>query len=100
MKQGVRIWSDRLYAAAQMPKELEDGVLLMRGKDEKDWSPGAKFRALRDCTAYVVVKASTQEGRIVVDAATFNTLAEAGWSRINGNFEPTIITGWNWVVLK
>jgi uncharacterized protein (TIGR03067 family) len=99
MKKGVRVWSDRAYLVDSVAKELEDGILLMRNKDDKDWLPGQRFRALRDCSAYAVLQAKRKGAEELVDAATLRALADDGWIRTDLAFEPSF-HDWEWVVLK
>jgi TolB-like protein len=98
---GLRIWPDKEYAWAALPKEIEGGSAVWRDTGYEGWVKTGTVTALNDCTMYALVRWKYLD-KVEIDEVTFNQFAKDGWEEVDGNVKCTFPGGedWRWKALR
>ena len=96
-KVGTQLWSDRGYVLAELPPEIVGGSLLLRDSEQKskEWLKAGTITALKDCTAYALIRWKYL-GKEEVGEITFTKLLSEGWDEVDGNLNTSFPGGEDW----
>ncbi|HSG70326.1 MAG TPA: FlgO family outer membrane protein [Planctomycetaceae bacterium] len=102
VRRGVKIWWDKPYAIAALPKEMSDGKILIRSVGQaEDWIEPSALTATRAGIVYAVVRSKYLKKTTVADVV-FTQFERDGWERLEDPVKSTFPPGedWQWVALK
>ena len=91
-------FSDRPYAWAKLPKNVNGLTILMRGAgDSPKWLTADKVHVSRDCTAFAIIRCKYNEKTETPDSL-LEELEEVGWKKVPLAPETTAPKGevWKW----
>lgn len=101
-KIGSQVWSDAEYLLTALPDEMVGGTLVLRDRgNEKDWLANGSVTALKDCTAYALVRWKYL-GKEEVGEGVFANFKRDGWEEVDGTMNVSFPNGedWKWRVVK
>lgn len=101
-KVGIKIYTDRDYVLAALPKEMVGGTFVTRGSGElREWLPSGKLKAKMAVTAYAIVLVKYL-GKDKFDEARQKLLVKEGWEEVEGKVKTTFPSGegWEWKAYK
>ena len=101
-KVGIKIYTDRDYVLAALPKEMVGGTFVTRGSGElREWLPSGTLKAKMAVTAYAIVLVKYL-GKDKFDEEKQKLFVKEGWKEVEGKVRTTFPTGegWEWKAYK